>query len=261
MLLVLVSIGLLLVLLCVLIKYNTKENFNNQSPIIITLGIPCIPEDIPKLESLIHNINKQTRPPDNIIIALSETPNKKAKILENNLNKLSKSPLTISNVEHKAYSGINRNRVADTIKKDNRRVYIAFLDADDHMHPQRLELAEKIITQNNCIGLVHGLTMKDNSNDVFDLKKTKLWDGRGLYGYHRKVPISQHLDLRGLNLHHGHPIYSLGVFDNVRFTNRRRGQDAEMLRNVLDYYGDVPHNVNFLELPLSIYYPRKVINY
>lgn len=250
--LILILIGLIIVLTIHKIC-NTKETFSNLK---ITLGVPCIPEDIPKLENLIHNVNKQTRPPDNIIIALSETNNHDSQKLQNKLNNISRSPVTISNVPHKAFSGINRNRVVDNTDAD----YIAFLDADDHMHPQRLELVEKVIQKYKPVGIVHGLTMKDNCNQTFD--KYSLWDGKKLYNYHKnKVPITEHLDLRGLNLHHGHPIYSKKVFQNVRFTDRRRGQDAEMLRNVLDYYGDTKNNVHFLELPLSIYYPRKIITY
>lgn len=237
--------------------------FFNTEKLNLILGVPCIPEDIPKLNNLIENINNQTRLPDGMILGLSETHPTKGKELQNQLNKISKFPVKVSTVTCKAFSGINRNRIAEEINSQyNEELYIVYLDADDLMHPQRFELVEKVLLKNNKpLGLVHGLDLKNNSDKKFTIDNN-VWKGKQLYDFHKnKVPRSKYLDLRGLNLHHGHPVYSKKIFNDVKFTNMRRGQDAEMLRNVLDFYGNIDSNIHFLQLPLSIYYPRKKLNY
>jgi hypothetical protein len=144
--------------------------------ITYTLGIPSIPEDIKHFHNLIDNINKQTKLPNDIIIALSGTTDLVSKQIEIDLNNISKVPVKITNTTDKNYAGINRNRVAETSTND----YIVFLDADDFMHPQRIEIVDKVLKKNNKpVGLIHGLTSEtDNSSTKFD--NWEVWNGKKL---------------------------------------------------------------------------------
>ena len=94
--LVLILLGLILfIIFC----KNKRENMGKilDKKITLVLGVPCIPEDIKLLPGLIKNINKQTRSPEKIIIALSETSSDIAIPLNNDLQKLSKIPILILN--------------------------------------------------------------------------------------------------------------------------------------------------------------------
>lgn len=245
----------MLLILISLICNNREELFNND--ITYTIGIPCIPDDIINLDNLIININNQTKLPTDIIIGLSETNDIDAIKLELELNKISKVPVYISNVSNKAYSGINRNRIAYESSND----YIIYIDADDLMHPQRIEIVDKVLRDNNRpIGLIHGLVLYDNSNIKFNNWDT--WNGKKLYNYHKNiVPETKSFHLNTINVHHGHPIYSRNIFNNIQYTNMRRGQDVRMVRDILNYYGDSNKNLHYINIPLSNYYPRVNINY
>ena len=73
---------LLVFILCILInKLKNTESFTNYNP-TISLCIPCFPRDTPKLEKLLHSVNKQTVKPDEIIIGHSEMNENQAKELE-----------------------------------------------------------------------------------------------------------------------------------------------------------------------------------
>lgn len=231
-------------------KFNNlnKESFGN--PVTISLCVPCIPPDIHKLESLVQNTNKQSKLPNEMIIGLSETTKRDSKSLSNKLNKISRFPVIVSNTEQKAYAGINRNRAADLASYE----YVSFIDADDIMHPERLKIiAETIGSQGRPMGVVHGFTYDKVAGDLgtFDI-----WNSKKFWDYHNKYSRSESLNYPKISLHHGHPTYKSSVFESVKFTNRKRGQDAEMLRNVVDHYKG---GVVYVEAPLTGYYKRSRI--
>ena len=222
-----------------------KETFEN--PVTISLCVPCIPPDIQKLESLVENTNKQSKLPNEMIIGLSETTKRDSDSLSTKLNKISRFPVIVSSTEQKAYAGINRNRAAKMAKSE----YISFIDADDVMHPERLKIiAETIGSQGRPMGVVHGFTYNKIAGDLgtFDT-----WNSKKFWDYHNKYARSESLNYPKISLHHGHPTYKSSVFEEVKFTNRKRGQDAEMLRNVVDHYRG---GVVYIEAPLTGYYKR-----
>ena len=94
--------------------------------------VPCISTHIQFLEDLISDINNQTRKPDRVIIALSETKYQPSKLLEESLKKIFNNVVVIS-TEKQQKSWDNRDRGAIHSHAD---VY-CFLDADDRVHPQR----------------------------------------------------------------------------------------------------------------------------
>lgn len=253
---ILSSIGIIIILF-IFLSLSISERFENTN-ITYTIGIPSIPDDISHFNDLIRNINKQTKLPNDIIIALSQTSDLDAKTIEIELNKISKIPVKISNVINKAYSGINRNRVAKVSTSD----YIIFIDADDLMHPQRVEIVDKVLKKyNRPVGLLHALTVRSKNWDKsFD--KWEVWDGKKLYNYHKNiVPETKSFHLNTINVHHGHPIYSRKVFMDLQYTDMKRGQDVRMVRDVLNFYGNNNNNLHYINVPLSNYFPRKKINY
>lgn len=233
-----------------------KEIFNDKQN-SYTIGVPCIPEDIEKLENLVKNINKQTKQPLEIIISLSETNINKGRQIETKLNKHSNVPIKIITSENKKFAGENRNTV---IENTNGNI-IAFVDADDTMHPKRIEIIDKIfkdekIKGNDPIGILHGYHIKETGFDT----NYKIWDGKKLYNYHKNHPPTKertHLlnDTWEENIQHGHIVIKKNI--PLRYTNMRRGQDVEFVRNVLNYYGPTNNNLCYTTAKLTIYSPRK----
>lgn len=97
-----------------------------------TLGvaIPCYSKHIPKLLELLDSIDAQTRKPDVVSISCSSTA-------EGDFPKLKDYgfAVLVHTTPERRNAGQNRNTAAYRLSTD----IISFFDADDHMHPQRIE--------------------------------------------------------------------------------------------------------------------------
>jgi len=96
-----------------------------------TLGvaIPCYVKHIPKLLELLDSIEQQTRKPDVVSISCSSTGD------EFPLLRNYGFAIIVSTCKERRNAGQNRNIAARRLDTD----LISFFDADDHMHPQRIE--------------------------------------------------------------------------------------------------------------------------
>jgi hypothetical protein len=96
-----------------------------------TLGvaIPCYIKHIPKLLELLDSIEQQTRKPDVVSISCSSTAE------EFPLLRKYGFAIIVSTCKERKNAGQNRNIAARRLNTD----LISFFDADDHMHPQRIE--------------------------------------------------------------------------------------------------------------------------
>ena len=92
------------------------------------VAIPCYNKHIPKLIDLLESIDAQTIKPDVVSISCSSTDEFPP------LRKYGFS-LLVSSCKERKNAGQNRNIAARRLDTD----LISFFDADDHMHPQRIE--------------------------------------------------------------------------------------------------------------------------
>jgi hypothetical protein len=92
------------------------------------VAIPCYNKHIPKLLDLLESIDAQTIKPDVVSISCSSTDEFPP------LRKYGFS-LLVSSCKERKNAGQNRNIAARRLDTD----VISFFDADDHMHPQRIE--------------------------------------------------------------------------------------------------------------------------
>ena len=109
----------------------------------ITLCIPCVDKHIPLLINLLKTIPKFSRKPDNIMIGLS--PKFNSIDLNNEKEKLFSLfpdlPLTIIVQNKKTHAAEHLNNMGKLINEG----FIVRADADDVIHPQKLEVIEKIL--------------------------------------------------------------------------------------------------------------------
>ena len=258
----LIMLVMLSLLIVSIVFFCKNENFSNSEGLEdmkTSLVIPTIKEDISKLDNLFQSIQKQSIQPTEIIIALSEVTNTEADEVEKHLQTLTDVPTKVLGISEKAYAGINRNRGAEKSIGD----YILFMDADDIMHPEYIETILYTFNKYDPIGIVHGYT-KDVSDLPKTIKNIKIVNnGTKLYKLHKNNPPTNNLR-NGLphgNLHHGHLSVKKKVFqDGLKYTNRRRGQDSEFIRKLLDHYeylGD--KNINHIDSKISVYNKRHPI--
>jgi glycosyltransferase involved in cell wall biosynthesis len=99
------------------------------------VAIPCFINHIEQCYALLESINQQTRIPDQVVVSCSSSKS------TDFIKREYKFPLIVITTEDKQIAAQNRNAAAKLLDTD----IIAFMDADDIMHPQRLEIIERAI--------------------------------------------------------------------------------------------------------------------
>ena len=138
-----VLIFFLLLILCLfLFLFSDGCEFLNS--LTVSVCIPLIPRDIPKIHVMLRSIAKQTVLPDEVVVALSSATGSDSshtrKILADNLPAKVAQKVVSSSDPH--YAGPNRNRAAKASFGD----IISFADADDEMMPRRIQLIKEVFS-------------------------------------------------------------------------------------------------------------------
>lgn len=118
----------------------------------IAVCIPCAPKDRGYLKYCLFSVQAQTRQPDIVVVALSIIADPTKLVMD-----LSGVTIPIEYVysPKTLFAGANRNLAAAKAHELGATL-LSFFDADDIMHPRRLECIEKIFEENPKItGLVH----------------------------------------------------------------------------------------------------------
>lgn len=111
-----------------------------------SIVVPTYPPDFYLLSSLIGQINRFTVDENKytiseIIFAASEVSSLEAKIMEEELNKISKYKVIVNGSDKKCNASTNRNRGWNSVYGD----WIVFLDCDDIYHMDKIKVAEEAI--------------------------------------------------------------------------------------------------------------------
>jgi glycosyltransferase involved in cell wall biosynthesis len=106
----------------------------------ITVCIPCYKYHIPQLKRCLDSIEQQTMLPKEVIVSCSSSTDTDIQFS----TEYSFSVQIITTIERKN-AAENRNIAANIAQKDSK--FISFFDADDVMHPQRLEAISTAIQQ------------------------------------------------------------------------------------------------------------------
>jgi len=117
----------------------------------IGVCIPCYEPHLPFLQYCLQSIEQQTRKPDIVCISISSC----TKDPSLDTSKYS-FPIAYSFTSDVQYAGKNRNIAAGLI--ESHADILSFFDADDIMHPRRLELLEKHFTEHALDSCVHYFT-------------------------------------------------------------------------------------------------------
>lgn len=186
----------------------------------ISLCIPCVPQHIDSLDELLESIQYQTRKPDEIIVGLSEQYDKE--IVNSNFD-IYGIPVKVVKKGGKAWAGENRNRAAMYSTGD----LLIFMDADDLMHPQKIELIEKEYNK----GAQTILHLYTQNHEWKQIKKPKVMSTQEL---RKRVDKSKRREIETIPfITHGHIAVGKSTWDKWKFPEDLRiGEDASYAKTL-----------------------------
>lgn len=127
----------------------------------IGVAVPCYIGHVKQLLNLLDSLEKQTVLPDKVVVSSSST--EKLEIH----NKYS-FPIAIITCVDKKTAAENRNIAASYLLDMD---YITFFDADDIMHPQRIEILHKVFYENQTDVILHNFYYDTELSKPEDLPK------------------------------------------------------------------------------------------
>jgi hypothetical protein len=114
----------------------------------IGVAIPCYGPHITKLTPLLQSIEAQTRRPDQVVIMCSGA--RAADVAQ--VDRDWSFPLDIQATTDRRNAAQNRNAAARILTTD----LVSYIDADDRMHPQRLEIVTQVSRDTGVDIVLHG---------------------------------------------------------------------------------------------------------
>jgi glycosyltransferase involved in cell wall biosynthesis len=214
----------------------------------IGVAIPCFDKHLPYLFLLLDSIETQTLMPDKVCVSCSSTevfpPSRKYSF-----------PLEIVLTKEKRNAAQNRNIAMDRLRDMD---YISFMDADDIMHPQRMEALRNVFEDHSCQMILHNYqhgkntifrTIRNIEVRVNAMKPTV--SGGTTHIEHNKY-LQQHI-------HHSQVSVQRSIIDLVRFPEEpefHRREDSAFCNRVIK----LP-NVNHVYIvnELSYYAPSGTV--
>ena len=224
-------------------KIEKVQHILDNKHLTIGVGIPCIPRDFEVLSRLLDSITRQTLQPVEVVVSLSN-------ISENDSHKFKEILLKYSNIRFKTFitenshnASQNRNVILNYFHNQHEFEILSFIDSDDEMHSQRLEIVSKSFVKYSCDLLLHGY-FSGSEPDLPEWFRIRN-DDEVKYLLRTNKNIISWSDGR---LHHGHVSISKKIKVKQN-TNMKIGEDYQF---VYDNYLQ-NKKIYHLQIPLSKY--------
>ncbi len=207
----------------------------------IGVAIPCYHGHIEMLTDLLDSIEQQTRKPDSVVVSCSSI-NSAIDVKQYSF------PLEFILTEEFKNPAQNRNIAANKL---NNMDYITFIDADDIMHPQRIETLLKVFIHTNCDIILHNMLLKKQKFELFDEVFIRTNELIKCYsGCIRHIEINRY---KHQHIAHGHCSVKQSVFNKIKYPESsefKSKEDCVFCYNVFS----LPNTKNVYILnPLTLY--------
>lgn len=194
-----------------------------------SLIIPCYYKHAPRLYSLLRMYENQTKLPDEVIISLSEVDLVPEAVVAQLQEELWAFPVTLVTSKEKKFAGENRNSACMHAVGD---IFIC-QDADDIPHQQRIEIIHYFFSTYEIDHLMHAFKKVDPGENAFSFQD---------YNDPEAISIGYTTDFelvwQAATFTNGNVSIARHIFDQIKWTNKPRGQDSEFNRAV---YQLTPH--------------------
>lgn len=211
----------------------------------IGVAIPCYYGHIKNLINLLDSIEEQTVKPNKVVISCSSTKDK----IETKLYSFS---LEIIITDEKKNAAQNRNIAACKLTDVD---YITFIDADDIMHPQRIEILLKVFKDTNCDIILHNFFINETNFkhiEPVDIRINELT--QCLTGCIRHVDFYKYQNTCQ-KIHHSQSSIKKYIFDIIKYPEEQEFYSKEDCVFCYRIFG-IPNIKNvYIANELSIYKP------
>lgn len=233
----------------------------------ISVVIPCYPPHITHLRSTCYDILRQTILPKEVIIAISGiTDAYKNKLLEffKRIFVYTKVDLIMIHTKKDQPAGINRNMGASVAKYD----YVMFIDADDQLHPLKIEVTKYFINKYSPNIFLHSylqnysqkqfqqINIRYTNTPIINNEKIytdTLENKRNLKRSYLHFQICNRKKKGYYYIARGYPTIKKSLLQTYQYDDSPRGQDTKYLVNILHNLG--PSNqIVYVDLPLINYH-------
>jgi glycosyltransferase involved in cell wall biosynthesis len=179
----------------------------------IGVAIPCYIGHIDQLFNLLDSIQNQTILPDKVVVSCSSSKDSDFNIHYEKI-KIYTFPLQIITSEEKKCAAQNRNVSAYNLSDVD---YITFIDADDVMHPQRIEILLHVFQKHDSDIVLHNYYNSEILNNMVKKIETSNVRQNSLKQCHSGCIT--HKDNHTMNgkIHHGHVSVKQSIFNQVQF--------------------------------------------
>ncbi len=224
----------------------------------IGVAIPCFIKHINLLKRVLDSIENQTRKPDQVIVSCSEASDADIPYRQSDYS----YPLQIITYTEVKSGSENRNIAASRLTTD----IISFFDADDVMHPQRLECIEACFTTNpDATTMLHQFQLGSQTvapfyyefnvfkNNVFSIEYN-IKAGNNMYARLKATDESVN------DFHNGHVTIRREAFDSLKFNELGPVigcEDAVFTGNLYEKYG--PSKIYYAPYKLTYYEPQQTL--
>lgn len=224
-------------------KIEKTRNIRNNKHSTIGVGVPCIPRDFDVLSKLLDSISRQTLQPLEVVVSLSNAS-------ETDSQKFKEILLKYSDIRFKTFitgnshnASQNRNVILEYFHDQHEFEILSFIDSDDEMHSQRLEIVSKSFVKYSCDLLLHGY-FTDSEPDLPEWFRIRNND-EVKYLLQRNKNIISWSDGR---LHYGH----VSMSKQVKIKQNTKMKIGEDYQFVYDTYLQ-NKKIYHLQIPLSKY--------
>lgn len=222
----------------------------------VSVCIPAIPSDMKlSLPRLLESIQTQTHAPLEVIIVMSNVTTIDCKTFDEELKSILTSSKLLLYCLHKLqYQSLSRQNASALAQG----TIISFIDADDVMYPNRIEVIVAMFLKYKPFMVLHAFSRDviPPFNDKW--KKARIFDGIELYDIAENTR-SQHAWVMSQMMHSQVSV----LRDVCRLVEYRtdkqfyRIEDSWFVRDVIKYFGRKNNTAIFIDTSLTRHVPRE----
>ena len=236
------------------VAYEERKTLNRGTT--VALCIPSMRGDFEKghVYRLKISVLTQIRPPDEIILVVSDAPEAFCKTMRRQFR-----GWVLVCFKKKMFAGPARNKAASLAKSE----VVSFMDADDLMYPEKISMVHQYFDNRPGLQLfMHGFSSYVTEIPwthrvvLYPVPTAKTMDGTAIFIEALASSLVHNTYVLG-KAQHGHVSVRRSITEALSYNTKQGGQDSAYCRAVIRHVGNNSDGMIFVDVPLSAYTSRR----